>query len=1095
MTNRRRRAVVAIGLAAMAVWARADDPPFATGLVPPTPEEQAWDRAHLIQAQRIRLNPIGRDRVNAHRRSRGQAPLAASVNVAPFGQEVDGLTLDEIDRLGIRAVPADAPSDLPPSVDNSTLKYFPPIRSQGSLGSCAQWTAIYYTLTHMNALIRDLDAKNGTDAVRLSPKFTYNFLNNGENKGTWITNGWNIVSNHGVPSWQDWPYNSDYRSWPRTAALYRNALNVRVDRTGSIRNCDTPTGMSEIKTLLMNGYVFSIATYIYSWQFKTISNDPSTTEDDAFAGKQACHWVNGTSGGHGMTVVGYNDDIWVDINNNGIVDTGEKGAFRIANSWGSGWKDGGFIWMAYDALKAVTAVSGGPSSGRQTGWWSDGAMWVTAKQSYTPTALAEITLNHVKRNQIGVPFGLSSTTETVPSTYWFPQILMYSGGAYSFSGGSTAEDGTFVFDLSSLNAPVGTLKRWYLRHQDSGAGEPSLLKSFKWINVADSVEVVKGNLPASMDNAFAFYYVDATLTSGTANTAPTLSDFSSAAINEDTATSAVAFTVGDAQTAAGSLVLTGASSNLSLIPNGNIVFSGSGSSRSLVVTPAPDKFGSALITIRVTDAGGLWTEKFFTLTVNPVNDRPVAQSQTTYTALNTSKSIVLTATDVDAQSLTYSAVAPVRGTLSGTPPQVVYTPPIGFVGIDTFTFTAADGSLTSTPASVTVRIDTAPPTITITNPISGQSVSQLLEIWATANDDFSVSRVDFLVDGSIVGNAESSPYRLSWNTQTVANGSHSLTARAYDSANNSTLSGTVSVTVSNSGTTTLLASPSSIHFDAEIGGIPVPPRPVTVSEASGGSTGFLWNVTASPFWLSVSPGSGYGSGIVIVSVAITDLAAGSYSGTVTFSDGATASFAVPVTLTVVDGSDQTPPSTPGFLSAAMVGPSRVLLSWRPSTDSGGSGLARYRLFRNNAVIAQPTNTVYTDTGLTAGASYEYSIQAEDIAGNYSPLSDPTRITLTENAESDTARVLSYPEPARNGAEPVIRAIIDGAQGVEITIYDANGQVVHSARMDAPNRAVDGRAAFDYAWTGSIPSGVYYAVVTDSTGEKKVRAKTKITVVR
>jgi flagellar hook assembly protein FlgD len=103
--------------------------------------------------------------------------------------------------------------------------------------------------------------------------------------------------------------------------------------------------------------------------------------------------------------------------------------------------------------------------------------------------------------------------------------------------------------------------------------------------------------------------------------------------------------------------------------------------------------------------------------------------------------------------------------------------------------------------------------------------------------------------------------------------------------------------------------------------------------------------------------------------------------------------------------------------------------------------------------------------------------------------------LVENAPSESARAISYPEPARNGAAPVIRALVDGAQGVEITIYDSNGQVVHSARVDAPNAAVDGRAAFDYAWTGSIPSGVYYAVVTDSLGDKKVRAKTKITVVR
>lgn len=36
-----------------------------------------------------------------------------------------------------------------------------------------------------------------------------------------------------------------------------------------------------------------------------------------------------------MTLVGYNDNIWVDINGNGIVDNGEKGAFKIANSWGN----------------------------------------------------------------------------------------------------------------------------------------------------------------------------------------------------------------------------------------------------------------------------------------------------------------------------------------------------------------------------------------------------------------------------------------------------------------------------------------------------------------------------------------------------------------------------------------------------------------------------------------------------------------------------------------------------------------------------------------------------------------------------------------
>ena len=51
-----------------------------------------------------------------------------------------------------------------------------------------------------------------------------------------------------------------------------------------------------------------------------------------------------------MTIVGYNDAIWTDVNGNAVVDPGEKGAFKIANSWGSTWQDNGFIWLAYDAL-------------------------------------------------------------------------------------------------------------------------------------------------------------------------------------------------------------------------------------------------------------------------------------------------------------------------------------------------------------------------------------------------------------------------------------------------------------------------------------------------------------------------------------------------------------------------------------------------------------------------------------------------------------------------------------------------------------------------------------------------------------------------
>ena len=62
-----------------------------------------------------------------------------------------------------------------------------------------------------------------------------------------------------------------------------------------------------------------------------------------------------SNGGHALTVVGYNDNICCDVNGNGKIEASEKGAFKIANSWGTGWGNSGYIWVLYDALNGVSA--------------------------------------------------------------------------------------------------------------------------------------------------------------------------------------------------------------------------------------------------------------------------------------------------------------------------------------------------------------------------------------------------------------------------------------------------------------------------------------------------------------------------------------------------------------------------------------------------------------------------------------------------------------------------------------------------------------------------------------------------------------------
>src|SRR5206468_337259 len=68
------------------------------------------------------------------------------------------------------------------------------------------------------------------------------------------------------------------------------------------------------------------------------------------------------------------------------------------------------------------------------------------------------------------------------------------------------------------------------------------------------------------------------------------------------------------------------SSNQGLVPDGNIVFGGSGPNRTLTLMPAANQSGTAGITITVADPGGASTSSSFLLTVNPVNDPPTISS-------------------------------------------------------------------------------------------------------------------------------------------------------------------------------------------------------------------------------------------------------------------------------------------------------------------------------------------------------------------------------------------------------------------------------------------------------------------------------------
>lgn len=110
-----------------------------------------------------------------------------------------------------------------------------------------------------------------------------------------------------------------------------------------------------------------------------------------------------------------------------------------------------------------------------------------------------------------------------------------------------------------------------------------------------------------------------------------------------------------------------------------------------------------------------------------------------------------------------------------------------------------------------------------------------------------------------------------------------------------------------------------------------------------------------------------------------------------------------IALALSDTSDNLPPSTPGSFNAVAGSSTQMTLSWTTSTDTGGSGLNGYKIYRGTSLIrtAPPTDTSFVDGGLAPDTSYSYQIEAFDRNNNPSVRASKTARTLTVVADDDT----------------------------------------------------------------------------------------------
>jgi endonuclease/exonuclease/phosphatase family metal-dependent hydrolase len=243
-----------------------------------------------------------------------------------------------------------------------------------------------------------------------------------------------------------------------------------------------------------------------------------------------------------------------------------------------------------------------------------------------------------------------------------------------------------------------------------------------------------------------------------ANTPPTVSPLAQQTIAEDTSTAALNFAVADVQTPASSLTIAGDSANTALVPNANIAFGGSGTNRTVTVTPLPNQSGAAPITITVSD-GTSSTSMSFTVIVTPVNDPPVMSAVANQTIDQSASTVALVFMVEDVETAADGL------TVSGASSNTTLMPNANIV------LGGAGANRTVTASPVFMQSGQATITLTVNDGTNSVSSSFLLTVGEmnAMNDPPTITAIgDQIVDANrstaalayVIGDAETAPESL-----------------------------------------------------------------------------------------------------------------------------------------------------------------------------------------------------------------------------------------------------------------------------------------------------------------------------------------------
>jgi hypothetical protein len=250
-------------------------------------------------------------------------PLQAQAPTDDHGLGLRFATPEQLRGVPLAYTPF-AGADLPPSVDLSSK--LPTPGQQGRQNSCVAWT-VAYALKSFQEFEEEKTPYLKADGTpnpdrHFSPAFIYNQINGGRDGGSLFIDALNVLSQTGAVPLSVMPYNeADFVTKPTPEQIGR-AKVYRIDTWRQVNIAD----IKEVKAQLNANYPVVIGAMV----------------DEGFLHQQPNQVWNSVSGqqkgGHAMLIVGYDDS---------------RSAFKLLNSWGTGWGSAGYGWLGYGFFSQV----------------------------------------------------------------------------------------------------------------------------------------------------------------------------------------------------------------------------------------------------------------------------------------------------------------------------------------------------------------------------------------------------------------------------------------------------------------------------------------------------------------------------------------------------------------------------------------------------------------------------------------------------------------------------------------------------------------------------------------------------------------------